>query len=166
MEPKTVRRAASISSTRQDDSNTHNALTAGTIVLTMDGALPVEFLNAGDRVITRDAGMAVLRDVKRFRVTTNAIAIKAGSLGNNRPDADTVLPAAQEVLVRDWRAEALFGKAQALVPASRLVDGEFIRDLGEVEIECVELIFDAPHIVYAGGLELASTQEEALLLAA
>lgn len=38
------------------------ALPIGTIVLTMEGALPVEYLNAGDRIITR-AGMRVLRDI-------------------------------------------------------------------------------------------------------
>lgn len=38
------------------------ALPLGTIVLTLDGALPVEYLSVGDRIITR-AGMRVLRDI-------------------------------------------------------------------------------------------------------
>ncbi|MEX5729306.1 putative cupin superfamily protein [Rhodovulum iodosum] len=37
-------------------------LAIGTIVLTMDGALPVEFLSPGDRIVTR-AGARVLRDI-------------------------------------------------------------------------------------------------------
>lgn len=49
------------------------ALPLGTIVLTMDGALPVEYLSAGDRIITR-AGASVLRRVdtpapQRFALT-------------------------------------------------------------------------------------------------
>ena len=137
-----------------------NALTAGTVVLTLDGALPVEFIAVGDRVITRDSGIAMVREVRRAKVQMKAVAIKAGSLGNTRPDRDAVLPAAQEILIRDWRAEALFGASQALVPASRLVDGEFIRDIGTREFEVVELVFDTPHILYADGLEVASAKAE------
>jgi len=37
-------------------------LALGTIVYTLDGALPVEYLNAGDRIVTR-AGARVLRDL-------------------------------------------------------------------------------------------------------
>jgi len=37
-------------------------LALGTIVYTLDGALPVEFLNAGDRIVTR-AGSRVLRGI-------------------------------------------------------------------------------------------------------
>jgi len=40
----------------------HKGLSAGTEVLTADGALPIEFLSPGDRVITR-SGMKVLRGV-------------------------------------------------------------------------------------------------------
>ncbi|TCP61904.1 hypothetical protein EV663_10389 [Rhodovulum bhavnagarense] len=40
------------------------ALCEGTIVLTLDGALPVEFLSVGDRIITR-AGARILRDIRR-----------------------------------------------------------------------------------------------------
>ena len=39
-------------------------LPLGTIVLTLDGALPVEFLTPGDRIVTR-AGMRVLRGIDR-----------------------------------------------------------------------------------------------------
>ena len=157
MEPKTVRRADGGLPARHISSETNgNALVAGTVVLTLDGALPVEFLNPGDRVITRDSGAATLRAVRCARKRSATVEITAGSLGSTRPDRDAVLPTDQEILIRDWRAGALFGASQALVPASRLVDGEFIRDLGVVEMDLVELVFDTPHILYADGLEVAS----------
>mgnify|MGYP006301739201 CR=1 FL=1 len=137
-----------------------NALIAGTVVLTLDGALPAEFIHEGDRVITRDSGMALVRLVRRRRAAIRAIGIRAGSLGNARPDRDVTLPGAQEILIRDWRADALFGASQALVPAARLIDGEFVRDLGEQIVDVVELVFDAPHILYADGLEVASAAVE------
>ena len=40
-----------------------NGLTLGTLVLTADGTLPVEHLDAGDRIITR-AGMRTLRGLE------------------------------------------------------------------------------------------------------
>ncbi|MFW2545034.1 Hint domain-containing protein [Primorskyibacter sp. 2E107] len=137
-------------------STRRNALTSGTVVLTLDGALPVEFISEGDRVITRDSGVATVRAVRRSREVLRTILIKAGSLGKARPDRDVILVAGQEILVRDWRAMALFGASQALVPVERMVDGEFVREVATREVETVALIFDAPHILYADGLELAS----------
>ncbi len=43
-------------------SNFSNGLPIGTEIMTADGILPVEFLEPGDRVITR-AGMRVLLDI-------------------------------------------------------------------------------------------------------
>ncbi len=40
------------------------AIATGTIIYTLDGALPVEYLAPGDRIITR-AGMRVLRGISR-----------------------------------------------------------------------------------------------------
>ena len=158
MEPKTVRCADGESPTRHESIQRPNALTAGTVVLTLDGALPVEFLSPGDRVITRDSGFAKLVDIKVTKRKVPAVGIRAGSLGNSRPDRDAVFPASQNILIRDWRAKAIFGRAQALVPASRLVDGEFVSNLGDVEMTLCELIFDTPHIVYADGIEVASSE--------
>ncbi|WP_425101243.1 Hint domain-containing protein [Tropicibacter sp. S64] len=133
-----------------------NALVAGTVILTLDGALPVEFIAPGDRVITRDSGVAVVQALLRGRDVRRCVSVRAGSLGNARPDRDVILTATQEVLIRDWRAAALFGKTPALVAAERLVDGAFVRDIGACDMETIAVIFDAPHIVYADGLEVAS----------
>lgn len=161
MKPNTAGRANGYAvADRVQDPNIINALVAGTTVLTLDGTLPAEYLSPGDRVITRDSGMAVLREVHVLKRKIRAVGIRAGTFGNMRPDRDAVLAASQEVLIRDWRAEALFQRKQALVPASRLIDGEFVRDLGAVELTLVELVFDAPHILYADGLELAATEPQ------
>lgn len=58
--------------------------------------------------------------------------------------------------MRDWRASALFGASQALVPVARLIDGTFVRALGLQDLKLFELVFEHPQIVYADGLELAS----------
>ncbi len=129
---------------------------AGTTIMTLDGEMPVEHLNAGDRVITRDSGMAILRDIKVTTVKAHAIRIKAGSLGHTRPDRDMMVMPGTQLHIRDWRAEALFGQPAALVAASRLVDGEYLAETNLREVNVYELTFDRQHILYADGMEVAS----------
>ena len=57
----------------------------GTIVLTLDGEIPVEHLNAGDRVITRDTGIATLLAVHMREVTFTPYKISADRLGRRSP---------------------------------------------------------------------------------
>ncbi|EAQ01187.1 hypothetical protein OB2597_03824 [Pseudooceanicola batsensis HTCC2597] len=137
-------------------------IAAGTKVMTLDGEMPVEFLTAGDRVITRDTGMAVLKTVRTRKVTCDVVHIAGGSLGHNRPENDVAVPSGQEVLIRDWRAEALFGKKTALVTADKLVDGEYVRAMGKGVMTVHELVFDTDHIIYAGGLEVAAKADRDL----
>lgn len=139
-------------------------LMAGTVVLAGDGEIPVDHLMPGDRIISRDAGILRLDRIDRARCITRAIRIAAGSLGDTRPEEDVILPADQPLLIRDWRAQAIFGRDQALVRAGDLVDGEFITDLGLRKLELYNLRFAARHVIYAGGLELASAAPHAASL--
>ncbi|MBT51816.1 MAG: hypothetical protein CMF72_00040 [Mameliella sp.] len=164
MAPNKVQRGSGIPTARHVAQDTpFNALTFGALVLTLDGALPVEYLTPGDRVITRDSGTARLQALHTHRRRLAAVTIAPGTLGHMRPDHEVTLPAVQEILLRDWRASALFGARQALVPLSRLIDGTFIRDAGKVDLQLYELVFDTPHIVYADGLELASSAQRQVL---
>lgn len=128
-------------------------IASGTVLATLDGYLPVDFLEPGDRVVTRD-GMRVLRAVRVRRYSGPAVAIRAAALGHDRPEQDLVLPAQTHVLLRDWRAGALYGADQAMVPVSRLVDGEFITATSVRSLRLYELAFDTPQVVYAEGVEL------------
>ncbi len=143
----------------QDSSDTRQkaevrGIAAGTVILTLDGALPVEFLSPGDRIITRE-GMRVVREVNVHRYSGPAIRVSAGALGHDRPEQDLVLPEETMILIRDWRAQALFGKTQATVPISRIADGEFIAPTTVLSMRLYDLRFDTPQVVYAEGLELS-----------
>ena len=143
--------------TAQDTITRNAGICAGTTIMTLDGEMPVEHLNEGDRVITRDSGMAVLRRIVARRVKLRPVRIKAGSLGHTRPDRDMIVTPDAELHIRDWRAEALFGQPAALVAAHRLLDGEFLREAAQpVEMMVYDLHFDRQHILYADGVELAS----------
>jgi hypothetical protein len=133
----------------------------GTLLLTQDGEVPVEYLSPGDRIITRDAGIVRLEHIQYHRTITHAVLFSAGSLGHTRPDQDMILPAAQMLLIRDWRATAMFRAKQTMVRADALIDGEFIRDLGLQKMMLHQLQFNTSHVIYAGGLELSCTTNAA-----
>ncbi|WP_299285876.1 Hint domain-containing protein [uncultured Tateyamaria sp.] len=155
MKPKTVGRELCGQTPPLRTEIAHVGLVSGTIVLTSDGEIPVEYLSPGDRIITRNAGFVTLQAVEMERVTGEAVKIAAGSLGDTKPTHHVMLPAAQMVLVRDWRAQALRGASQAVMPAGCLIDDEFITSLGLRDMTLLRLGFEAPHVIYADGLELS-----------
>ncbi|NGM46851.1 hypothetical protein G5B31_15040 [Rhodobacter sp. SGA-6-6] len=130
-------------------------ITAGTMVLTLEGELPVQFLAPGDRVITR-SGARVLKDIQvSVLQDVQMVRISASALGHDRPDADLFVAPAQPILVRDWRARALYGQEAAMVEAQRLADGDYIRKEVVAEVRLFTLRFEREEVLYAGGLELA-----------
>jgi hypothetical protein len=130
-------------------------LAEGTSVLTLDGALPVEYLTPGDRILTR-SGVRRLKAVEMTRLAhARMVRISADVLGTGKPEAEVLVVAGQPLLLRDWRAKALYGAAQVLVPAVRLVDGEYIRAEVMRDLRVFTLKLDGAGVIYAGGLELA-----------
>lgn len=158
MKPNTVGRAAAVrtSPRRAALSAPRGGFLPGTNILSQDGAVPVEYLCPGDRIVTRDAGFARLNDLRWRAAHARMVAFAPGSLGHIDGGAPLILPADQPVLVRDWRAQALFGRSQAVARAIELVDGGFICALPSRSTILLELVFDRPHIVYAGGVEAAA----------
>ncbi len=138
-----------------------SGLGMGTEVLTLAGTLPIEHLTPGDRIITRDCGMAVLQELRVHTAPGMAYSIRPDVLGRGRPETPVTMLANQRILLRDWRAVALFGYKEALVPVSRLADGHYISPQDTTELRFFEMIFTEPHILYAGGLELAANGQDA-----
>lgn len=137
------------------------ALSAGTPVLTLDGALPVQFLAIGDRVITR-AGARTLRNIDvTFAQDVRLVRVSARALTPDSPQDDVILPPDQPVFVRDWRAPALMGQRHATVPVRKLMDGEHIKPETFAEMRLFTLRFDREEVIYAGGMELVCTPEVA-----
>jgi hypothetical protein len=125
----------------------------GTLIETEGGPRPVESLAPSDRVLTRNAGFQPLR----WRSETHVIArevlapivISAGVFGNTR---DLIVSPQHAVLIRDWRAELLYGTAEVLVRAVDLLsyDGVYRKPGGLVGYH--HLLFDRHHLVKAEGL--------------
>ena len=131
-------------------------LCAGSTVLTLDGELPVEHLSIGDRIVSRTSGTTILRAIHVSEVMMTPIRIKAGSLGHTRPDRDMLVSPEAQLHIRDWRAEALFGTPSAMVPARRLIDGEFVAEETTRIVTLFTLVFDRPQVIYADGMEIGA----------
>lgn len=143
-----------------DDSTPHTGLgasvvcfAAGTLIDTPDGPRAVETLEPGDLVTTRDRGSQPVR----WSGATNVpalhdmapIVITAGTLGNTQ---DLVVSPQHAILLKDWRAELLYGQDEVLVRAVDLLnmDGVYRRPGGRVTY--CHVLLDEHHLVQAHGL--------------
>ncbi len=121
----------------------------------MDGELLVEFLSVGDRVLTRGGTRKIRAITVMVADNSDVVQVSRQSLGHDRPSEDITLSADQLILIRDWRAKAMFDAETAVVPVSRLVDGAYIRLEKISGLRFFALGFDGDEVIYADGLELA-----------
>lgn len=147
--------------------------TPGSMILTEDGEVPVEELEAGDLVFTRDSGFQELRWIGRRDLPPQALSaqprfnpvrIRRGALGLNLPDRDMLVSPQHRMLVTGPRAELLFGEHEVLVAATHLVGLPGIDRVTPDGISYLHLLFDAHEIVRADGAWSESFQPGALTL--
>lgn len=144
------------SRTRSDGAEITVGLVRGTTVQGVNHILNVEEITAGTPLLTRTQGSCAVVKTTRRRALLHAVRITAAALGRTSEHDDLILPLTQQVLLRDWRAKAMFGMPQAVVPAYELIDGEEIIDLGLQELDLYCLHFDRPHVIYAAGIEVST----------
>lgn len=125
---------------------------AGTLITTMRGAVPIEYLLPGDKVLTMDNGYKQVRWLgnRTVRATgKNApIHIPAGALGNER---DLVVSPNHRMWLRSAEAELLLGDHEVLVPAKFLVGFFGISQQRGGLIGYHHMLFDQHEIVFAEG---------------
>jgi hypothetical protein len=132
-----------------------SGMLAGTRIRTLEGTLPVEYLEPGDRIVTRSGARRLVGVSVIVLADADLIRIRASSLGHDRPDQDLLVLPGQPIVIRDWRARALYGVAVAAIPAERLVDREFIQRETLPEARLFTLQFEGDEVIYAEGLEIA-----------
>ncbi|WP_139103166.1 Hint domain-containing protein [Pararhodobacter sp. CCB-MM2] len=134
------------------------AFARGTRIAMADGRqVPVEDLQPGDTVITRDHGAQALR--WKGDVTLRAeggfapVTVLPGVMGN--PGALSVSPHHRLFLYRR-DARAVTGAAELLVQARHLVDGQAIVRREGGYVDYFSLVFDAHEVIYAEGVPCES----------
>lgn len=127
------------------------AFTRGTRITLADGSQrPVEFLREGDRVLTRDHGPQPVRHVIARTVRAVGafapVAIPKGTLGNAR---DLVISQHQRLFLYQRGPHRITDRAETLVRARDLVDGETVVLRKGGFADYVSLIFDRHEVIYA-----------------
>ncbi|RJE82777.1 hemolysin [Paracoccus onubensis] len=140
--------------------------TPGTLIETAGGAKPIETLQSGDVVLTRDNGLQPIRWIGSRKIDSatleaapnlRPIRIKAGSLGANTPGSDLIVSPQHRVLVRSKIAQRMFGTNEVLVAAKQLLEIEGIEIAGDIhEVEYFHFMFDCHEIVFSNGAETES----------
>lgn len=118
---------------------------------------PVEHLEVGDRLLTRDHGPQPVRWIGRQTVRaegSNApVVIEKGALNNAD---DLVLSPDHRLFIYQRREGDGGAEAELLIRARHLVDGERIwRDSGRY-VDYFHLLFDAHEIIYVEGIPAES----------
>ncbi|MFX0541174.1 Hint domain-containing protein [Roseovarius sp. S4756] len=126
---------------------------AGTRIATPDGPRAVEDLRAGDLILTRDHGPALLRMMLSRTATFDAaehkdkpIELKPGTLGYGTPERMLVLSPNHRILIEDARG------VEVLVPAKALTGRPGIRQRrGARHAHYIHLVLDRHEIILAEG---------------
>ncbi len=130
---------------------------SGTMILTPDGEVAVETLQAGDLVMTHDDGAQPLRWIGQRTVAAKdsfaPVRIKADTFGKHR---DLLVSPQHRVLIRDSLAELLFGEAEVLVAAKDLVNDKSVRVQEGGDVTYVHLLFDRHQVIFSEGLTTES----------
>jgi len=126
--------------------------TSGTMIATLDGDVPVEDLQIGDMVLTKDRGAQPVRWIGQRAVSGRGdfapILIKAGALGNDR---DLRVSPQHRMLLTDWRAELFCGEGEVLCAANKLLNDSTILRAPCDQVVYFHLMFDHHEVIFAEG---------------
>jgi Ca2+-binding RTX toxin-like protein len=141
--------------------------TPGTMILTDRGEVPVEGLQAGDLVMTRDNGLQPLRWVGRREVSLidlmadpdlQPVEIAAGALQVG-PERTMRVSPQHRLLIEGARAELMFGEAEVLVAAKHLLGQAGVTRVLPLEgVAYIHILFDRHEIVQSDGIWTESFQ--------
>ncbi|MEO0344137.1 MAG: Hint domain-containing protein [Pseudomonadota bacterium] len=132
----------------------------GTEILTPEGPVLVENLEAGDEVLLSDGRRKKVtwigsRKVKLGKTSTHLrpVIVSKDAFGQNRPKKDLVLSQQHRVVVGGANADLLFGLQDVLAKAKHLIDLEGVAiDETCDEVEYWHVMFDCHELVVSNGL--------------
>jgi len=130
------------------------------LIDTPKGARPVEELQLGDLVFTRDNGAQEIRwigakPVSRADIAADVslapILIRKGSLGANMPERDLLVSPSHRMLVKDATAEFYFAEPEVLVAAKHLIGRPGISRVAVPQTSYIHFMCDRHEVVRSNG---------------
>lgn len=148
--------------------------TPGTLIATDRGAVPVETLSVGDRVLTRDHGLQPIRWIGRRDLTASEllrtphlrpVLIGAGALGPGQPQRDMRVSPQHRLLMTGAYPELISGETEVLAPALYFLGQPgIVQDAAAMGVSYLHLMFDQHEIVMSDGIWSESFQPGAATL--
>jgi hypothetical protein len=141
--------------------------TTGTLILTPTGSRPIETLDIGDLVLTKDNGIQAVRWIGRKRLDASAlraaphlrpITIRKDAFGAGVPERDLRVSPQHRVLLDQSVMSVLHGASEVLAPAKGLVDGRLVLEGDTQDVEYIHILFDSHEVVFTEGLASESFQ--------
>lgn len=127
--------------------------TPGVHIMTPRGERPIETLQLGDKVVTRDHGLQPIRWIGRKTVAADGaqapIQLHPGAI---KGLAEPLLVSPQHrMLFQGYRSQLLFGESEVLVAAEDLLDGRAVTRREGGSVTYMHLLFDSHEVIYANG---------------
>jgi len=134
------------------------SFTRGTHITLGSGAqIAIEDLKLGDRVLTRDDGVQMVRWIGQSTVRAVGefapIVIRAGTLNNTN---DLVVSPDHRMFIYQRSDQFGAGQPEILVKARHLVNGATVYVQQGGFVDYFQILFDAHHIIYAEGIAAES----------
>lgn len=135
--------------------------TPGTGIATLNGLKPVETLEPGERVLTRDRGFQPVRWIGKRHVSFDAIPnkpnslpvlIRANALGPGRPERDIVVSPRHRILTTEKKLLSIMGEAEVLVEASALVGRPGVMCVIPHYLTYIHVLFDQHEVILSDNL--------------
>jgi hypothetical protein len=119
--------------------------------------VPIEDIKAGDRVLTRDAGVQEVRWIGTSTLRASGdlapVRIRAGTLNNS---GDLIVSPNHRLFVYQRRDRIGAGQPELMVKAAHLVNGDSVTVMSGGFAEYFQILFDRHHIIYAEGIAAES----------
>ncbi|WP_298862876.1 Hint domain-containing protein [uncultured Sulfitobacter sp.] len=134
--------------------------TPGTRIATPRGEVAVETLAVGDRVVTRDNGLQVIRWIGRRDLTAadllmnqhmSPVCICKGGLGNDLPERDMMVSPNHRMLVASEKTVLYFEESEVLVAAKHLTGLPGVAVARVQELTYIHLMFDHHEVILSDG---------------
>ena len=141
--------------------------TPGTLISTAKGEVPVETLQVGDRVITRDNGIQQIRWIGNKALDgrmllanphLRPVLIRKGALGYGLPERDMMVSPNHRMLVANDQTSLMFEEREVLVAAKHMINHNGIQQVDAVGISYVHMLFDNHEVVLGDGAWTESFQ--------
>tara|TARA_R110002020_G_scaffold232139_1_gene443486 strand:+ start:8365 stop:9057 length:693 start_codon:yes stop_codon:yes gene_type:complete len=148
--------------------------TPGTMIATARGEVAVELLSVGDKVITRDNGLQVIRWIGRRKINAALclthrhlapVRIRKGALGNDLPERDMMVSPNHRMLVANDKTALHFEDSEVLVAAKHLTGLAGVDVVYDRETAYLHLMFDQHEVILSDGTWSESFQPDGQTLA-